>query len=133
MMADQAIRRHRYLARGRAETLAAGRLLRLLRFQVNPSAPAFAPGISTYADMLDPASTDERRLAACYRYVDAVQEAQVVERHRAAEQERGSAMLDPYNVELRTTLRGALLEVISGHLANAVMSFMLADVPLQVR
>lgn len=132
-MTEQSIRRHRYLARGRAETLAAGRLLRLLRFQVNPSAPIFGPGISTYDDLLDPASTDERRLATCYRYVDAVQEARIIERHRAAEQERGSAPLDPYKVELRTTLRGALLEVISGHLANAVTSFMLADVPLKVR
>ena len=41
-------------------------------------------------------------------------------------------MLDPYNVELRTTLRGALLDVLSGHLANAVVNFMLADVPLKV-
>ena len=131
-MTSKFTRNDRYLARGRAETLAAGRLLRLLRFQVNPGAPMFSPGISTYADMLDPASTDERRLATCYRYVDAVQEAKIIERHRAAEQERGCAMLDPYNVELRTTLRGALLDVLSGYLANAVVNFMLADVPLKV-
>jgi hypothetical protein len=126
--------RDRHLARGRAETLAAGRLLVLVRFQRDPAAPILSYGISTYADMLDPSATDERRLAACYRYVDPVQEAKIIERHRALEQNRSfSKPLDPYGVELKTTIKGALLDVVSGHLANAVTSFMLADVPLTVR
>lgn len=129
-MANNCDRRGGYLARGRAETLAAGRLLVLLKFQNHPAAPTLSPAISTYSDMLAPSSTDERRLAACNGYITGVQEALIIERHHFAAAERRDRSLDPYGEELKTTIRGALLDVAAGHLARAVQCYLLAQVPL---
>lgn len=81
--------------------------------------------------MRAPNASDERRLATSYSYVEAVREAQIIERHLALDQQRCSMRLDPHRVELRTTLRGALLDVVSSHLSRAVQCFLLADIPLK--
>lgn len=129
-MGDHIERSARHLAHARAHTLAAARLLRLLKFQSSPTAPIFMPGISTYSDMLDPNAPDERRLAACHRYVAPVQRAAALEQ-LSIPAERPSEFRDTYGLELRTTPRGYLLELCSAHLGTAVVTFMAAGVDLR--
>ncbi|WP_299365569.1 hypothetical protein [uncultured Paracoccus sp.] len=123
-------RKKRHLAHARADTVEAARLLRLLGFQTHPRAPVFMPGISTYADMLDPDAPDERRLAACHRYLEPVQRAAELEQ-LSIPPEPPSEFRNPYGLELRTTQRGYLLELCHSHLGKAVVAFLAADVALR--
>ncbi|WP_299362717.1 hypothetical protein [uncultured Paracoccus sp.] len=129
-MSDHLDRKGRHLAHARAHALDAARLLRLLAFQSHPRAPVFMPGISTYADMLDPDAPDERRLAACHRYLEPVQRAATREQ-LSIHAERPSEFRNPYGLELQTTQRGYLLELCHRHLGKAVLAFLAAGVDLR--
>lgn len=130
MMGNDIERDERSLAHARAHALEAARLLRLLAFQTHPRAPVFMPGISTYREMFDPDAPDERRLAACHRYIDPVQRAAALEQ-LSIPAEPPSELRDPYGLEVRTTRRGYLLELCSGHLGTAVVAFLSSGVELR--
>ena len=116
------------LVRARARTVEAARWLRLVRYQHHAAAPVFSAAISTYADMLDPVSTDPRRLGACRSMLAGLL--------RQTEQERllGEAAhvrdrpVDPYGLDWRITLRGAVLETIVGTLEDAITAYEAAGV-----
>lgn len=110
------------IVRARRDTLEAGRILRLLRFQAHPDAPVLAPGISTYANMMDPNGDDASRLKACRRYMQPVREQILAERLRIPRL-RSSEFEDPYGVELQTTQRGLLLIICDAYLLAAVREF----------
>ena len=90
-----------------------------IRYRVHGGAPVFSPAISTYHEMADPAAAPEKRLAACRRMLEAVQRHIVVELIQADEQPEPFRD-DPYGIELGTTERGAILEMIAVMLEVAI-------------
>ncbi|WP_299821417.1 hypothetical protein [uncultured Jannaschia sp.] len=116
------------LARGRARSVEAARWLRLIRYQNHASAPVFSAAISTYADMLDPASTDARRLAACRSMLAGVLRQAAQERLAGEAVHAQDRPVDPYGLEWRITLQGAVLEAIARLLRDAVAAFEAAQV-----
>lgn len=99
------------LVRARALTVRSAQLLTLLGFSIGPGRPILGPAISTYHDMLAPDTTDERRFAACRRYLEPV--GCYAELEELRDEPVGRHMVDPYRLALRTTLRGALLQIIA--------------------
>jgi hypothetical protein len=94
-----------------------------MRFQMRPGAPVFSEGLSTYADMLDPASSDERREAACRRLLTAVERQATIEAWKTEDRYVQERLPDRYGVEWKTTLHGAALETVAELLSNAIQEF----------
>lgn len=113
--------------RGRKLSTKAGQLLNLLKFQTSPGGPFFSYGLSTYDDMLNPASSDAQRLAACCSMLRAVRRRAEYERFIGEEKWREQRSLDPYGLELRTTRHGATLDMVADVLADAVAAFQEAN------
>jgi hypothetical protein len=108
----------------RARALEAARWLRLIGFRAHAAAPAFGPRTATYHDMLNP-DADPGRLASACRCMRPL-----VERQLAIEQieanriwSRRDALDDPYRLERRATLRGAVLADVLRLLAAAVAAY----------
>ena len=115
------------LDRARALTGRSAQHLVLLGFQTGPGKPIFGSALSTYHEMFDPQSSDERRLGACRRYLEPVKRHADLEELQS-ELHRLPGRLDPYGRELSTTLRSALLRVVLADLADAVHCFEAAGV-----
>lgn len=111
----------------RARTVAAARWLRLIRYRHHDGAPIFSAAISTYADMLDPASTDARRLAACHAMLAGLLRQLAQERLVGEAVHAQDRPVDPYGLEWRITQRGAALEVIARLLQEAIRAFEAAE------
>ncbi|MDO5704918.1 MAG: hypothetical protein Q4G49_07570 [Paracoccus sp. (in: a-proteobacteria)] len=110
------------LARARADTLQAGRILSLLRLQISRNGAMFSPIYPVYAAMLDPHAGDERRHAACIAMLEPVRKHAIVE-EMGVRVENSREYHNPYRVEYTTTMRGALLEICAAFLADAIAGF----------
>lgn len=88
-------------------------------YRVSAEAPIFGPRIPTYHDLADPAAPAERRLAAAQRMLAAIERHIIVEQVKFADTPEPFAE-DPHGIELRTTERGAALELIAALLQAAV-------------
>ncbi|MDO5622995.1 MAG: hypothetical protein Q4G24_16235 [Paracoccus sp. (in: a-proteobacteria)] len=110
----------------RRYTLEAGRILRLIRFQVHAEESILALGVSPYTTMISPSSNDALRLAACRGYLRPVREQILLERLKAPPL-RSSEVEEPYGVEMQTTQRGLLLIICKSYLLAAVQAFERSD------
>lgn len=117
------------LAEARDLAVKAGGWLAILRFQCRPGAPMFLAGISTYHDMLDPASPDAARCAACACMLPAVDRQVGIETWRAEEALARIPGGDRPGPEWRTTERGAALEAIAELLRRAIGLYGSAGIP----
>lgn len=96
-------------------------------FLNRPGAPILSPAVTTYADMLDPASTDERRRRACAGLLPHVRRQADLERWRGEEERARGPAVNPYGREWVTTERGAALETVAEFLEAAVAVVDAAD------
>ena len=110
-------------ADGRDLSVKAAQIMSLINFQVSSGAPTFSPGLSVYDDLLDPSSSDVRRLEASQIMLKAVNRQAEHERYMAEKNWFARGYLDPYSSELRLTQRGVMLELIAEMLSNAIKDF----------
>lgn len=111
------------LAEAREKTRIAARWLHVLRFTPSPGGPSVSPSLSRYHDMLDPETTDARRLAACQALSLPIRKAIDQERARGEAAYAEARAPDPYSAHWRTTERGAALEMIAALIAHAIQTF----------
>lgn len=98
----------------------AARWLVLARYQSRPDAPVFSAGISTYADMLDPASTDQRRCAAAASVLCSIDHVVSHDIWQYRKMAARKARVGLEHNEWQTTLRGAALETVRDMLSKAL-------------
>ncbi|MGX9854565.1 hypothetical protein ACR03S_03840 [Limimaricola variabilis] len=120
-------RQEEFRANARLCTIRAARWLSLIRYQVRSAAPMFSAGISTYDDMLDPTSTDDRRLRACIAMRAALLRSVRLEELIAEGQWDHDIRRDPHGQEWRITPRGAVLEAIADLLDLAIADYVAAE------
>ncbi|MDO5643452.1 MAG: hypothetical protein Q4G26_13840 [Paracoccus sp. (in: a-proteobacteria)] len=124
-MMHQHIAVPKILASARRHVREAGRILRLIRFQTHAEAPIFAPGISTYADMMDPDAEDAARLSACRDLLGPVR-CRIALEALTMPKRRQSKYDNPYGVELATSATGLLLIYCEAHLRAAIRGLQIA-------
>ena len=111
------------LTAAREKTRLAARWLNLLAFKPAPGGPSVSPSMSHYHDMLDPETTDARRLGACQALSRPVLRAIDQERMKGEEAYANARPPDPYKAIWQTTERGAALEFIGALIAHAIETF----------
>lgn len=109
------------IAAARAHALEAARWLRLVGIKAHSAASAFSPRTSTYHELFDPDVDPVRLKNACRCLLDLVERQLVVEQLEADRLwSRRDSLDDPYKLERRVTLQGAVLTDVRRMLGAAL-------------